>query len=108
VLTLQPEDWALPDLIVAEGAGGLDGVMNLSLHKRWAVVRRLEGTPEAAAALLTYALAEARARGHRELEVSLPARCEPLLAPLSAGFTYVEHLFVFCLPAGKPLPTETP
>ncbi|MDB4895832.1 MAG: hypothetical protein JWN15_2094, partial [Firmicutes bacterium] len=108
VHTAHDEDWALPDLWVVAGAGKLDGLMNLTFTGRWAIVRRLEGTPDAAADLLACALSEARSRGCAELHVGLPARCEPLLAPLQLAPAQIEHLFVFCLPAGKPLPTETP
>jgi GNAT superfamily N-acetyltransferase len=108
VHTAHAEDWALPDLFVVAGAGKLDGLMNLTFASRRAVVRRLEGTPGAAADLLACALSEARSRGCAELHVGLPVRCEPLLAPLQLAPAQIEHLFVFCLPAGKPLPTETP
>jgi GNAT superfamily N-acetyltransferase len=77
------EDWVPEDLVVVEdGDGGLAGAMLLR-ETPWAplYVRRLEGTPEAAAELLSYAGAEGRRRGKQVWAVSLPARAEHLLAP---------------------------
>ena len=95
------EDWAVEDLVVVDGEadGGLAGCMLLR-QVEWEgppqlYVRRLEGTPAAAAALLDYARAWGGARGLEKWCVSLPARCEPLLAPLGLDPAKCERWYMF-------------
>ncbi|HYF80030.1 MAG TPA: GNAT family N-acetyltransferase [Symbiobacteriaceae bacterium] len=95
------EDWAVEDLVVVDGeaGGGLAGCMLLR-QIDWdgppqLYIRRLEGTPEAAAALLDYARAWGGARGLEQWGVSLPARCEPLLAPLGLDSAKCERWYMF-------------
>lgn len=94
------EDWAVADLVVVDApAGGLAGVMLLREIEtdghRQTYVRRLEGTPEAAAALLDYARAWGGARGMEKWCVSLPARCEGLLTPLGLDPARCERWYMF-------------
>lgn len=80
---MRDEDWAVENLVVVDGADGLEGVMLLATC--WGdqlYIRRLEGTPAAASDLLGYAAAWGQARGLTQWCVSLPARCEQLIAPL--------------------------
>lgn len=98
------EDWAVEDLAVVDGpAGGLAGLMLLrevSFDEPPQIyIRRLEGTPEAAAALLDYARAWGGARGLEKWCVSLPARCEGLLAPLGLDPAKCERWFMFAYEA---------
>jgi len=95
------EDWAVEDLVVVDGeaGGGLAGCMLLR-QIDWdgppqLYIRRLEGTPEAAAALLDYARAWGGARGLEHWCLSLPARCEPLLAPLGLDSAKCERWYMF-------------
>ncbi|MDF2627321.1 MAG: GCN5-related N-acetyltransferase [Symbiobacteriaceae bacterium] len=95
------EDWAVEDLVVAEEVASADlaGLMLLRQieidGQRQTYVRRLEGSLEAAAALLDYARSWAGARGLEKWCVSLPARCEPLLAPLGLDPAKCERWYMF-------------
>ncbi|HYF91640.1 MAG TPA: GNAT family N-acetyltransferase [Symbiobacteriaceae bacterium] len=91
-----PGDWDLDDLVVVEGPAGLEGVM--LLRTCWGeqlYVRRLEGTPEAAADLLAYAARWGREKGLTKWCASLPLRCEPLLAPLGWDPGKCERWYIF-------------
>lgn len=94
---MREEDWhAVADLAVVEGPDGLEGVMLLGqMEEAQLYIRRLEGTPAAAAELLGYALAWGAANGLTHLSISLPARCERLLGPLGLDPQKCEQWFIF-------------
>lgn len=80
--TLIDADWQPQGWWVVDGGDGLAGAMLLTGAGSDLNIRRLEGTPAAAAELLAAAVAEVRRGGYQHLGASLPARCEPLLQPL--------------------------
>jgi len=93
---MRDEDWPVADLAVVEGPDGLEGAMLLGqMEKAQLYIRRLEGRPAAAADLLGYALAWAGEKGLTHLCISLPARCEGLLAPLGLDPQKCERWYVF-------------
>ncbi len=105
VQTVREVDWNVERMAVVDGEGGLEGLMLLGLDGEGGlIVRRLEGTPEAAADLLAYAAREMERQGLTAWNFSLPTRCEPLLAPLGLDPAKAFRAYVFCLPAGKALP----
>lgn len=94
--TMDDSDWALEDLVLVEGDGTLEGVM--MLRKAWndeIYIRRLEGSPEAAAQLLGYAADWGKAQGLDKWVMSLPERCEHLIAPMGLDPEACERWFIF-------------
>lgn len=87
-------DWESDGWWVAEGPDGLEGAMLLGPTQKGLLLRRLEGPPGPAAALLAAAGDLARTRGW-PLSASLPARCEPLLGPLQPDPTSAFRAYVF-------------
>lgn len=104
VRRIEPTDWSVDSLVVVEGDEALAGYMLLSFSSDEVLIRQLDGSLEAAAELLAYAVHEATARGCRELELGLPALCEPLLKPLGFAPEQADPSYLFCLPSNKPLP----
>lgn len=93
---LRDDAWVPERLAVVPGSAGLEGVMLLGeIEKGQLYIHRLEGTPAAAAELLGYALAWAKEKGLTQLCISLPARCEALLAPLGLDPQKCERWFIF-------------
>jgi GNAT superfamily N-acetyltransferase len=95
VMTMTPSDWSTGDLVVVDGAQDFAGVMLLRLTGTAVLIRRLEGTPEAARELLAYAVALAGRSDRLTLALSLPARSEPLLAPLELDPAQAFRAYVF-------------
>jgi len=95
-VTLAEEDWALDGLWVVDGAdGALDGLMLTSRQPEYLVIRRLEGSLEAAEDLLRVAAAKLRSEGLKSMEIGLPTRCEVLLAPLGLDPRKPDRWFLF-------------
>lgn len=103
VKTLRDSDWEPARMAVCETSSALQGLMLYHVADDRLLVRRLEGTPEAAADLLAYAAAESRKAGCTEWCFSLPKASAPLLAPLKLDALTAFKAYVFCLPAGKEL-----
>lgn len=80
VCTVRESDWAPEHLVLVEGREGLEGLMLLAFTQEDLIIRVLEGTPEAAHHLLAHAVGRRGSLPYWTL--GLPARCEPLLAPL--------------------------
>lgn len=105
-ITAQPAHWAPAGHIVVPAPGGaaIEGIMLLDLTPPNVTVRRLLGSPEAAADLLAYAADAGRSLGCTSWTFSLPAACEPLLAPLGLNPADAFRAYVFRLEAGRELP----
>lgn len=94
---MEDSDWNCDDVVVVEREGALEGAMMLrqSAWEGALYIRRLEGTPEAAAELLGFAAAWGRERGMTKWMMSLPTRCEHLLAPLGLDSEAAERWYIF-------------
>lgn len=95
VRTLTNEVWNPANLFVTGGEAGLEGFLAWSVAGPYLVIRRLEGSPEAAADLLAAAVAEAVRQECKGIDIGLSARCEPLLRPLGLTEQQRHPQFVF-------------
>lgn len=97
VKRMTPDDWDLANVAVVEGDTGLDGVMLLSDIREGLLIRWLDGTPEATADLIAYAVGRMEEKGQEALSLSLPLAAEPLLAPLGLDPAEAFRAYVFHL-----------
>lgn len=93
VCSVRACDWVPENIVVVMGPEGLEGLMLLAVTSDDVIIRALEGRQETAAHLLAYASSQ-RGEG-RSWSLSLPARCEPLLAPLGLDPREAFRAYVF-------------
>ncbi|HEY3367542.1 MAG TPA: GNAT family N-acetyltransferase [Symbiobacteriaceae bacterium] len=101
VKTLRDSDWNPERMAVVEGGKTLEGLMLYNIHDGRLLIRRLEGTPAAAADLLAYAARESARHECKAWSIGLPKSAEPLLAPLNLDPEAAFYPYVFCLCSGK-------
>lgn len=95
VMRASAADWDQGETAVVSGPGGLEGLMLYTPNDDGLLIRRLEGSPEAAADLLGFAVRQMRERALPRLAISLPLSAEPLLAPLQLDPTQGFRAYVF-------------
>ncbi|MFZ5814238.1 MAG: GNAT family N-acetyltransferase [Bacillota bacterium] len=106
VVTTSPAEWALESTALVEGEGGLEGLMLLTQTEDGLLLRWLDGSPGAAADLLSFALRARAERGLEPFTISLPMAAEPLLAPLQLSDEQAFRAYVFHFPPGTALPEQ--
>lgn len=95
IKTAAPEDWEPANVVVFPGESGLEGAMLLSDTDEGLLIRWLDGSAEAAADLLSFAVRRAAETGQSGLALSLPLASEPLLAPLGLNPADAFRAYVF-------------
>lgn len=95
VMSASADDGNQGEAGVVDGPDGVEGLMLFTPNEDGLLIRRLEGTPEAAAELLGLAAREMRERSLPCLSVSLPLEAEPLLAPLRLDSAATFRAYVF-------------